>query len=915
MKRAISARSRSASRRRPQRCLPGCAGHAGILAARGRPLGCAPSSPCCERSPTSTRAPTARCRARAVRRGRAELEREAADGRTTAHFERRSELNAQLRAAYARALGAEPSRRRADDLHERRHGAVDRRPGAAARAMRSSPATRSTRACSARSAPRASCAASRSAKCRSREIAEAVGPRTRLVACSHVGWMSGCSRPPSSPSVDVPVLLDGAQGVGAVPVDVRRARLRRLRRRRAEVAVRPRRPRHAVRQPARCASAWRSRAAATATWPTPTPGSTRGLHEDARRFDALSLSAEARRLRAGRDRAARVGRLDARARARALARAARWPSCCAERGRERRAARRTRRLCRSPATTPRRARAAGRARVHRAQHSRPALAAGVGRGMERRERPRSAAAALDMTLAACSALAARPPTHKRRSSRAAASARRTAARAARRRAATARARVARLGLRHARARAPCSRSSARPEHCTASPRTATRNIFYSAGVQVDAALAAQLRLRLVRPRRAGHGRQAAARRCGCRRPARSCSASRRSACCCPRRSSGVLAVALLYRVIARRLGGSAGARRRARARGVPVVRRGLARQRRRPAADPADDARLRRRRCARPKAGAGARCSGAALLVGLAFNTKTLAAYLVVPGIALAYLVCAPGSLRRRVAAAARGGLAMLVVSFAWIAFVELTPASKRPYVGSSTNNTELGLTFELQRLRARRRPGRRPGPRSPSASRRACARSALAPRRAGQAQPTSTHTVAPAAPEHDAAAAPNGRARRGEPPTRSPSAARRAACGCSARASATRAAGCCRSRWSGARVALLRCSLGAAPASAGSRAGRDPRLAALLVLGGWFVVEAAVLSLSKGIVHPYYVSALGPGAAAMVGAGAVAFGELARGGATGALLLAALRRRSDGRRAARAAAPRATTCPGSCRC
>ena len=36
----------------------------------------------------------------------------------------------------------------------------------------------------------------------------------------------------------------------------------------------------------------------------------------------------------------------------------------------------------------------------------------------------------------------------------------------------------------------------------------------------------------------------------------------------------------------------------------------------------------------------------------------------------------------------------MLVVSFAWIAFVELTPASKRPYVGSSTNNTELGLTF-----------------------------------------------------------------------------------------------------------------------------------------------------------------------------------------------------------------------------
>ena len=50
-----------------------------------------------------------------------------------------------------------------------------------------------------------------------------------------------------------------------------------------------------------------------------------------------------------------------------------------------------------------------------------------------------------------------------------------------------------------------------------------------------------------------------------------------------------------------------------------------------------------------------------------------------------------------------------------------------------------------------------------------------------------------------------------------------------------------------------------------------------LIVLGGWFLVEAAVLSLSKGIVHPYYVSALGPGVAAMVGAGAYAFGEFAR--------------------------------------
>jgi 4-amino-4-deoxy-L-arabinose transferase-like glycosyltransferase len=49
----------------------------------------------------------------------------------------------------------------------------------------------------------------------------------------------------------------------------------------------------------------------------------------------------------------------------------------------------------------------------------------------------------------------------------------------------------------------------------------------------------------------------------------------------------------------------------------------------------------------------------------------------------------------------------------------------------------------------------------------------------------------------------------------------------------------------------------------------RDPLLATLLVLGGWFLCEALLLSFSKGIVHPYYVSALGPGAAAMAGIGA----------------------------------------------
>ncbi len=41
-------------------------------------------------------------------------------------------------------------------------------------------------------------------------------------------------------------------------------------------------------------------------------------------------------------------------------------------------------------------------------------------------------------------------------------------------------------------------------------------------------------------------------------------------------------------------------------------------------------------------------------------------------------------------------------------------------------------------------------------------------------------------------------------------------------------------------------------------------------MLGGWFSTEAVVLSTSKGIVHPYYVSALAPGTGAMAGRGAL---------------------------------------------
>jgi L-cysteine/cystine lyase len=52
------------------------------------------------------------------------------------------------------------------------------------------------------------------------DLADAVGPRTKLVACSHVSWITGAVCPPGLASLDIPVLLDGAQGVGAVGFEV-----------------------------------------------------------------------------------------------------------------------------------------------------------------------------------------------------------------------------------------------------------------------------------------------------------------------------------------------------------------------------------------------------------------------------------------------------------------------------------------------------------------------------------------------------------------------------------------------------------------------------------------------------------------------------------------------------------------------
>jgi 4-amino-4-deoxy-L-arabinose transferase-like glycosyltransferase len=327
---------------------------------------------------------------------------------------------------------------------------------------------------------------------------------------------------------------------------------------------------------------------------------------------------------------------------------------------------------------------------------------------------------------------------------------------------------------------------------------------------------------------------------------------------------GVLAVLLLYRALARRVGGWAGV---AGALALAVFPSFVAVSRTTNVDTLlvvlmilACDAGVRA-----AETGRGRTLIWSGVLVGLAFNTKTLAAYLVVPGIALAVLACGKGALGRRFAQLLAAGLAMVVVSFAWMAVVEATPKSDRPYVGSSTNNTELGLTFNYNGFG--RVGGQTGGPGQIPVGAGGVARK-VSPKKVNVREATKTR-IAPEGSEKTELLA-NGRARNpiafGGP------------------TGPFRLFG----KGLGDQGAwLLPFALAGLLAFAllalgdGRRRGWQPadraRLALLLAFGGWFVAEAGVLSLSKGIVHPYYVSALGPGVAAMVAAGAFAFAEFAR--------------------------------------
>jgi 4-amino-4-deoxy-L-arabinose transferase-like glycosyltransferase len=93
---------------------------------------------------------------------------------------------------------------------------------------------------------------------------------------------------------------------------------------------------------------------------------------------------------------------------------------------------------------------------------------------------------------------------------------------------------------------------------------------------------------------------------------------------------------------------------------------------------------------------------GSAALIGLGFNIKMLQAWLILPAWGLAWLLATRQPWRQRIGALAAASVVLVIVSFAWMTVVELTPSDERPFVGSSSANSSFDLAFGyngLQRL------------------------------------------------------------------------------------------------------------------------------------------------------------------------------------------------------------------------
>ena len=229
-------------------------------------------------------------------------------------------------------------------------------------------------------------------------------------------------------------------------------------------------------------------------------------------------------------------------------------------------------------------------------------------------------------------------------------------------------------------------------------------------------------------------------------------------------------------------------------------------------------------------------------LLGLGYLTKMLQAFLVLPAFALAYLWAGQPALGKRIWQLLAGAAALVVAAGWWVVIDLLTPAAARPYVGGSTDNNILQLTFGYNGLGRLDGTENSPGGGGVGG----------AARRLGEG----------------AARLGGSGARAGGPPSGG---------GGGGNSLFGGATGITRLFQSdmGSQISWL---LPAALIMLGAllwlrwRAPRTDRTrAAALLWGGWLVLTGLVFSYMSGIIHPYYTVALAPAIGALTGIGAVA--------------------------------------------
>jgi 4-amino-4-deoxy-L-arabinose transferase-like glycosyltransferase len=207
--------------------------------------------------------------------------------------------------------------------------------------------------------------------------------------------------------------------------------------------------------------------------------------------------------------------------------------------------------------------------------------------------------------------------------------------------------------------------------------------------------------------------------------------------------------------------------------------------------------------------------------IGLAFLTKMLQAFLIVPGLALAFLVAAPVGMWKRIGKLLVGAAAMVVSAGWYIALVSLWPAGSRPYIGGSTDNSLLQLALGyngIQRIAGGEGgPGGGPGGGGPGGANLFFGGEPGIGRLFGASMGVEASWLLPAA-----------------------------------------LIGLAAGIWFTRRTAR----------TGSVRAG-------LLLWGGWLLVTGAVFSFMDGTVHPYYTVALAPAIAALIG---ISVRELWRG-------------------------------------